>query len=76
MQVSMLYRISKALSHNFFHDIDPPLPNALPASKALNSPEGNTILLQRIALLEQENSYLKEINKLLIEKGQDKSGNH
>ena len=68
MSISLLYRISKALNHDFFQYIKPLTATVSADSNTLELTNENESLKQRIASLELENSYLKEINKLLLAK--------
>jgi hypothetical protein len=65
MPVSLLYRISKAVKHNFFQYLTPVPGDTASASDIAILNGENTLLQHRIALLEQENTYLKQINRLL-----------
>ena len=65
MTISLLHRISKALQHNFFTAFDP-LDEKTESDTTGSDPANDlTTLKHRVALLEQENAYLKQINQLL-----------
>jgi len=65
MPVSLLYRISKAVNHNFFQYLTPVSGDTASTGDRATLKGENALLGQRIALLEQENAYLKQINRLL-----------
>jgi len=65
MPVSLLYRISKAVNHNFFQYLMPVSGDTASTDNIATLKGENALLGQRIAFLEQENAYLKQINHLL-----------
>lgn len=68
MPVSLLYRISKAVNHNFFQYLTPVSGDTAFTGNLATLKGENALLEQRITLLEQENAYLKQINRLLDDK--------